>query len=181
MLFRDRLVYLGDQVRFALGREQVERVFLGKSAAEPWYPQRVYVTWRDETGNAIIHNFGYVDGRSLWSLRRAIPVLLQRIERWHAGDEDQREIPPALNELSPPKLGEVSSLRLRDCVNLRGLIQMLLFLSLLSSGAAYVVGLSFQFPSGSGWQAVYATGLTFLLTQIPLFLYRESPKNSATQ
>ena len=175
LLFRDRLVYLGDQVRFALRREQFERIALGPSSAAPWYPKRVYVTWRDEAGNAITQNFGCVEGRSLRALRRATPAFLNSLERWHSGDANTADVPAALSELGEPQLGEVSSLRLRDCVNVGGLVRTSAWLSLLAAGAAYVFGLSFQWPAGAAWQAMLGSVLTLVFAQAPLLLYREAP------
>jgi Zn-dependent protease with chaperone function len=179
LLFRDRLVYLGDQVRFALRREQVERIAPGPSSAAPWYPKRVYVTWRDEAGNAVTQNFGCVEGRSLRALRRATPEFFDSLVRWHSGDDNAADIPASLGELGSPQLGDVSSLRLRDCVNARVLLRTSIWLSLLAAGAAYVFGLSFACPGGAAWQAMIGSVLTLIATQAPILLYRESPDECA--
>lgn len=179
LLFRDRLVYLGDQVRFALRRDQVDRMALGPSAAAPWYPKRVYMTWRNDAGNAITQNFGWVEGKTLGALRRATPQLLRTLERWHAGADQAADVPAGLSDLGPPKLGAVSSLRLQDAVNGRGVLRLHVYLSLLAAGAAYVFGLSFRWFDGAAWQAIVGSGLALLFTQAPMLLYRESSEASA--
>ncbi|HEX3130312.1 MAG TPA: M48 family metalloprotease, partial [Thermoanaerobaculia bacterium] len=113
---RDGFVFLGDQARFRLRRDQVEAVRLGPGVPSWWRARNVYVDWRGDDGSTrTFHLRG--TGRTLWGIRRSTNALAGRIESWLRSPEGG-ELP----ELPPPPAVEDAGLRPREALRLRAVL-----------------------------------------------------------
>lgn len=171
--FDDRIVYVGDRVRFALRRDQIGRLALCRAGVGPAHPRRAGIEWRDEDGVWRTWSFGLAERRTLGGLRRAAPGFLQALLQWQAKGTPSPRVPDNLAEVGPPQIGEVSSHSPRAAFNVRGLLWSMVILALLTAGASYLAGLSLRRPSGSGWQAVFAACVGLYLLQAPYQFYRD--------
>jgi Zn-dependent protease with chaperone function len=82
----DQLIYLGEKVRFALRRDQVDSATVG-TAVPNWPPfTRLYIRWHDKD-QATAGTFGIWTGPafSAWQCRAATSRLAKRVRNWHEG------------------------------------------------------------------------------------------------
>jgi hypothetical protein len=115
LLTPDQLIYLGEKVRFALRRDQVESTTIG--TAVPKWPTlpRLYVSWHDKD-QATAGTFGIWAGPavSAWQCRAAMFRLGERVRNWRQGALPPSDTSPAVNGLPTPQIGAVTSRPLSD-------------------------------------------------------------------
>jgi hypothetical protein len=147
-LFSDRLVYLGDHTRFAVGRKQIQRQCLGPSSHDPTHPPNLYVSWGNPQSNrSSVFGLGVGEGRSLARQRHNTPVFAERFDRWwrDAGSSDQERNPNWPPFSLPYTVNETG-------VSIRSANPPLLLLigglanAWLTGGAAWVAGRVLQVP-----------------------------------
>ena len=106
----DKLYFVGEQIEFALAREEVENIF-AQDANPEWLPQKnLFVEWRkaDEGEKQTLH-FVVVGERSVRRARRATDLLRERLDQWRHRTTDFPSAPPNLESLEAPVFPEITS------------------------------------------------------------------------
>ncbi len=168
----DRLVYVGEQTRFALTRAQVVDIRLGPALPGWVQARRVYVTWQDETTGACSTFAVWPgDARSIRHIRRGAAALADRLAAWHAGEGPK---PPALpSDLGPPAFGAVHGAAPRSYARPKAVVASLTIPLLLVAGVCALVGLPFTLTPthGSGYVLAVVAG-TLIFPWLPYWLGR---------
>src|SRR5207245_729947 len=114
----DRLCYAGEQTQFALRREQVTEIRLGRGGPGWGSTPTIYITWRDEARDVgSTFSLRPAASRSLRQLRRDVRALAKRLQSWRDEPSAPAALPPPLAALEAPSLGEVTSTPVRAALN----------------------------------------------------------------
>ncbi|HWC18489.1 MAG TPA: M48 family metalloprotease [Terriglobales bacterium] len=168
LLSKDRLVYLGNQLKFSLTRKQVISIQTGPGNPGWWSQERIYVRWQDETA-AGVFNFSAQEPCSLWGLDARVRKLYSQLLTWRLRGQPQ-EIPAGAEALQPPRIGEVTCKTPRETLSLKVQFSVLVLAGLAIWGASKVMGIH----SGYLWLTVIVLRI---FETIPSLFYRE-PKES---
>jgi Peptidase family M48 len=165
----ERLVYLGEAVRFAIPRDAILSQAL-VPGLPGWLPER-RILLRYRTGSAERELTVKVGGASVTAGRLATGDLSRCLQVWIDGGG----APPAPEDspagLGLPRLGPVTSASPRSLVALGPLAQGVAITTLAAAIAALLVGLSFA--SIAGWYPVLVgPGLSLMLVA-PAFRHRD--------
>jgi Zn-dependent protease with chaperone function len=170
-LLQDRMVYLGDKIRFALRPEQVLQIRIGQSAPGWWNSERVYLDWRDaEQGREGTFSLYPSEPSSARKIKAEGKALCAALERWQSHAGKYPVAPQALQFLAAPVLGEVTSHAVKDRLSWQKRLKTLAILLLLSCGACLLVGVA------DWW---YGFGIVMMLRiyeRIPYWRYRIPPQ-----
>lgn len=165
-LLQNRMVYLGDKLRFALTPEQITSVRVGQSAPGWWNSERVYLDWRDpDHGRQGTFSLYPNEPSSAGKIKSEGKALCAALQRWQGKSVEYPVAPPSVQSLESPILGEVTSQDLKDRLSGGKRLNSLILLLLLSYGASLLLGVH-------GW---YGFGVVLLLRiyeRIPYWLYR---------
>ena len=171
LLSKDRLVYLGNQLKFSLGRRQVLSIQTGPGNPGWWSQERIYVRWRDEA-TAGVFSFSAQEPCSLWQLDARAHQLYSNLLSWHVRGQTQ-EIPARLDALSSPRMGEVTCKTPRETLSVKVQASVLILACLAIWGVSTVMGIH----TGYLW-------LTMIVLRIvetaPYWFYRESNEPTGT-
>ena len=108
---QDRLQFVGEQTRFALSSAEVESVVLGPGGPSWWKFERIYVRWKQRSGErAGVFNLYLLEPVSIWNMRGKMRVLCQRLQSWRRQPQQQPAVRPEFANLQAPNLDAVSSL-----------------------------------------------------------------------
>jgi Zn-dependent protease with chaperone function len=171
----DRLVYVGEQARFALERGQITAVRLGPGGPSWFRTRRVYVTWRDEvrdTGGTFSLRAAGV--RSPHQAREQVQLLYRRVSDWRAQTGAGKPPPESLAGLTTPALGPVAGTSPKALAVPQVLIGTLVVLEPLALAAALALGLSFDpGQGGAAWYALAVPALVATVQLLPYWRYRD--------
>jgi Zn-dependent protease with chaperone function len=170
LLSRDRLYFVGRQLRCSLARDQVEEVRMGPGAPSWISNPRVYLRWKDpENGRQGTFNLASAEPCSARKLSARAHELWDQLTRWKQGSV---QIPPVpqLEALGSPALGEVTSISPKALTSPGKSLRLLFFLVLPVAVAACVL-LRVQ----SIWYVCAATLLVRIFEMLPHWRYRERP------
>jgi hypothetical protein len=156
------LVYVGDQTRFRLRREEIAGVRLGAGPPSWQSTPNLYVDWRDAQGEPRTFFFRGSGRATLTAIHRATRRLAERLDSWRRTGED-RELPPALQELPPPSLADVTGQTLREMVTLRKVLTLSWMVFLITLGLGALLDL--------GWAALRAGLAAVVLHWIEVLPY----------
>jgi len=170
----DRLVYVGEETRFALTRDQVRGIerILG---APGWIrSERLRIDWEDattgRTGGFIVRP---AEVGSMRESRAAARVFEARLAAWRLGGEGATTFAPG-EGLTSPVLGEVTSLSPRAFVSARQVIGSFALIGLLSLLACVLVGMTGAWAAFAGLPYVVLVALaTHLVVMLPILRWRE--------
>lgn len=165
---KDRLCYVGDQIRFALRPEQVLAVRL-VPGIPGWLPERrVCIDWQIDV-TAPIHAWNLLPKRpySFWYLKKQSQELQAILERWKSRQAEFPESPSCLRDLSPPALGEVTSQTLKSVVTFGRFVKVATFNLVL----AIAVCLMLNVPSL--WYVCSINFLALVYTFMPYWFYED--------
>jgi Zn-dependent protease with chaperone function len=173
----DRLVYVGEQTRFALVRPQVVDVRLGRGLPG-WLPtRRVLVTWRDpDTGaGGTVALWPGAPG-TLLRLRRAAAQLAGRLNDWRDGRAVAESL-SAPTGLGPPALGTVHGESPRQALWSKAWLGSLLLFELLAVGLCVLAGVPFaaSLRHGTGYVLAVVAG-SLALQALPYWLAPAPPR-----
>jgi hypothetical protein len=172
-LYGDHLVYLGDQTRFRLRREQVTAVRLGPGPPRWWRTERVYLDWRDaERGTAGTLNLHYAREHSPLQvrLRRGPAELARWLQDWWNHGVPREDLPKELAALTTPPPDLAQGLSPRRAIGLSLLVVNLWMFALPTAGLAVIIGLPL---TGAAWYPpIVLLGLLFL-GHVPFWRYRD--------
>jgi hypothetical protein len=172
----ERLVYWGEETRFALRRDQTSQIRLGPGHPAWWPSQRLYVTWNDEEkGTTGTFNIVPADSASLRKAYEETATLAERLQAWHSGAALSTPLPSELGSLSSPTLQEVTCLSPRQLGMVRTHLMGSLFVALI---ALLVSGLFGFFEAGRGWAifyTIFAAIFAGVALRLPYAFYRDRP------
>jgi len=174
-LLQNRMVYMGDKIRFALTAEQVLKVRMGQSAPGWWNSERVYLDWRDaEHGREGTFSLYPNEPRSAGRIKSEGKVLCAALQHWHDKAREYPVAPSAVQALESPVLGEVTSHDVKDRLARGKRLNMLILLLLLSYGASLLLGVT-------GWYGFVVVLLLRIYERVPYWRYRVPPAASPLQ
>jgi hypothetical protein len=169
VFLRDRVVFLGDKVRFALKPEQIISVRMGPAGPGWWSSGRVYVDWRDsEKGREGTFNLLPHEPTSVTRVKGEANAFLQRLQAWQRNPASYPEAQSSMLALDSPMLGEVTSQSPKQILAGPRANAISVMIMLVGYGFATLLGIS-------PW---YIFGLILLLRvyeRIPYWRYREMP------
>jgi hypothetical protein len=172
---KERLVYLGRQLRFAVSRDQIVSVRTGPGAPS-WTPMsRLYVHWRDAAQKREgVFNISSADLRSMFEARSAWHRLERRMVTWRQRLHEAPPLAANLESLGIPSFGEVTSRSPRYFGSLK--VQLTAFLVFILP-LAYGLSLVFRLRS-TGY--LYGTLLFLRIVEaLPFWLFRYPKPSSA--
>jgi hypothetical protein len=129
----DGIYFVGDQVRFKLGRGQIRDIRLAAGITH-WSPvQRVYIDWWDET-RAAVRTFNLAPLRpcSFWNLQKEAVGLAEWLRAWMTDPGNFPQPTAALAALQAPSLGEVTSRSLKSLNTVGRAFQLAFWIVLLA-------------------------------------------------
>ena len=138
-LERNRLAFIGEQVRFSIPVEQIDGICLGQGGPSWWKVPRVYIRWKESDGRPSVFSFGNLDPCEIFSLREQQHELCERLQRWrkdpnHNGNIGAQEIPALA-------LGQVTSIEPSRLGRARNQLVMAIYLFPLAAALNLVLGL----------------------------------------
>jgi hypothetical protein len=170
----ERLCFFDCNNRFSLRWNQVSAIRTGPGAPRWGKSGRVYLTWCDDQGTETTWNLRPAGTRSVGTLQRQVPFLLQMLEDWQRQRPAGTALPELIASSQPPAFGKVTSASVASYSKLHPLQKSLLLGGLLSGGIAFLLGSSFlYFPLGRGWFAPALACLLVVIARVPIWLYRE--------
>ena len=168
--------YLGDQTRFALGREQVAAIRLAEPAPGWCQPRRLQVTWKDASDcEERVLSLRPAGGRSLRQTDRGAEELEKKFKSWLAQPSPgaDRSQPP-MGELSGPLLDEAFGVPVRRRANLQWFVLSVTVAGLMALGICLLLDLPFDMIRGDeGWAVVFLTGSGAAFQMLPYVRHRE--------
>ena len=170
VLTRDRLYFLGSQLRCTLTREQVQELRLGPGAPSWLSMPRIYLRWKDaENSREGVLNLASAEPCSAWALAKKAQELFEHLSQWKQGSVSAPPI-PHLEGLGSPALGEVTSLSPK-ALTTPGKSLKLWFVLVLPVAVAACVLLRIE----AIWYVVLATVLVRIFELVPHWRYHERP------
>lgn len=169
LLCKDRLCFVGDQIRFALKPEQIVSVRLGPGAPDWIGEPRTYLEWRVDSATPVqIWNLRPQDPSTALGSKRQCIELPKAIERWRTQTAEYPEVPHQLRELPPPRVGEVTSQRLKAVITFGRFLKVASFSLIL----AVVVWAVFDLPSL--WFVCLLELVATVYSFSPFWFYKET-------
>ena len=178
-LTRDHLIYVGEETRFSLRRDQVTGIEWVAHMPHLWPDKIARVRWR----NAAEDRGGvfYVGRLTPTPLRRLFDKeseLERRVRAWKEGTVTV-EVPAELAGLASPRIPEVTSQSLREALSWSVVVGSIL----ATACVAMMVGFLFDFPfartlgsQGDGWKIVLlATAVRSLLATFDRIRVQSAP------
>lgn len=147
---RDRLQFVGEQVKFAFTPSQIDGVVVAPGGPSWWKFERVYVRWKTEDGRSGIFSLNSLQPGSVWQTRQRVRDLRARIQQWRQQPANYPDVRPELADLKPLELGQVTSISP----------------SALGKFGLNVKVLSLLGPLAVGVSMLTHTGLAYLLTSV---------------
>lgn len=196
LFFRsDRICFWGEEIQFALRREQITAVKLALGTPGFLGSKRVYVAWRDNAqGTCGVFNIGCGQSDSILSGAHQSKALADRLETWWKFSSPSRPVPEPLAALSSPTVRNVTCTVPGALWKSGKLFNELLATAWIAALGAMLCGLPFHlmayltWPSrfgvpipnpfhspGAGWFVVLAAPLVRFLALIPTLRYRDKP------
>ncbi len=168
VLSKDRLVFLGRQLKFSVSRRQVLSIQTGPGAPSWWPQQRMYVRWQNANGKEEVFSLGPLEPCSLLQLNARVSELYSKLLSWRLRGQPQ-QLPADVEALPEPQIGEVTCKKPRELLGLKVQFGVLV----IASAAIWIVSSILGIASGYLW-------LTLLVLRLfegfPYILYRE-PKH----
>ena len=161
---KERLVYLGSQLTFSLGRSQILSIRTGPGNPGWWAQERIYVHWQDEATKGVF-SFSAQEPCSLWQLDSRTRRLYSHLLTWHVRGQKQ-EVPLRLQELRAPHMGEVTCKTPRETLSVKVQFSVLALAGLAIWAVSTIMGIH----SGYLWLTVIALRL---FETAPYWFYRE--------
>jgi len=171
LLSKERLVYLGRQLKFSVSRKQVQSIQTGLGAPSWWPQERIYVRWSDDASGAEgVFNLSSQESCSLLQLDSRMREFYSKMLSWRVRGQSQ-QLPQKCEALTPPQIGEVTCKSPRESLSLK--TQLTIWILLL--GAIWGVSSIMGIHSGYIWLAVL---IVRIFEIVPYLRYRD-PKPEA--
>jgi Zn-dependent protease with chaperone function len=177
-----RLVYLGEDTRWSLRRQQIKSVHVGSGGPSWRRKARVYVSWWDQANarNGAL-NLGVAGTGSLQASCREAVLLCERLVDWwqHGPAEpsaslDSNPAQQATAALTSPALGQVTGASPRELRSRRVFLVTLLCMSLLAAGTNVLMGVPFDLNRGGhGFLALLISTLALIFQFVPFWRFKD--------
>jgi len=191
----DRICFWGEEIQFALRREQITAIKLDVGTPGFLGAKRIYVAWRDNAqGTCGVFNVGCGQTESIISGARHTKALADRLETWWKFSSPSRPVPEPLATLSSPTVRNVTCAVPGALWKSGKLVNELLATAWIAALGAMLCGLPFHLTAyltspnrfgvpvpnpyhspGAGWFVVLAAPLVRFLSLIPTLRYRDKP------
>ena len=171
ILSRDRMVFLGRQMKFSVNRRQVLSIQTGAGTPSWWPQSRIYVRWQDANGKEDVFSFGPLEPCSLLQLNARVRELYSKLLTWRLRGQPQ-QLPANLETLPELQLGEVTCKKPRELLGLKVQFGVLV----IAAAAIWIVSSILGISTGYLWLALLVLRLFEVL---PYIFYRE-PKQEKT-
>jgi Zn-dependent protease with chaperone function len=195
LFFRsDRICYCGEELQFALRREQITAIQLDNRSTSFLRNKRLYIAWWDqEKGTCGVFNIARANMPSILAASARTEELAGRIERWWKNPSPARPVPAPLDSLSTPPVLNVTCAIPGSVMKGRKLYNELIINGWIAALFAMLCGLKFHllaylaassysrhdiplvYSPGAGYFVVAASTVLRFLFVIPLLLYRDKP------
>lgn len=169
----NRLVYVGEQVHFALRPDQITDLHHGQGLPGWTRRDHVYLTWRDPTtGRA--GTFRIWPGEiSRDGYKSDLHHFEERLHAWRAG-KVTGPTPEPLAGFGPPELGDVHGVRPKSLGNLQLFSYSLVYLEVIAAGICVLLGLSFDPEELAGaWYVLAVVALILVVNLLPYWFAKE--------
>jgi hypothetical protein len=170
-LEKDRLVYLGDQVRYAIPRERIADATLEKGFPSWSRPLRICISYQAvDEGAERTFAFTVSETSSVRASRSLTMDLMRRIEAWRSGgvSPDRESSPPW--DLSLPEIGEVTSEPPRSAIRADRVAQTMIFVGAAAFLVSMLFGLGFSLSNAGGWLVLFIAVLSAGFQLLPIRL-----------
>jgi Zn-dependent protease with chaperone function len=191
----DRLCYCGEETKFALRRNEVTAIVLGRGVPGLVTNRRIYIAWKDvDLGRSGTFNLGCIEGSSLFELKRKTTQLERILQNWRKASADARPLPPQLVELRSPIIGAVTGVAPNANWRFGRVFKELFLTGVLATVVAVLCGLPFQLLAylfslplaavgsliqihspGAGWYVVCVAVVLRAIALIPFLAYKDKP------
>jgi hypothetical protein len=170
----ERLVYLGEETRFALRREQVRAIERVPGGPGWIRTERLRIDWDDpasgRSGRFLVRP---AEVGSMRESRAAARALEARLAAWRLGGEDPAFAPG--EALESPALGEVTSVSPRAVASFPQLVGSIAIIAFLGMIACVLAGFMGCWAAYAGLPYVVLVALaTQLVLVVPILRWRES-------
>jgi len=169
-MLQDRLVYLGDQMRFALKPQDIASLRLGQAAPGWWSAPRLCVEWQEaNTGRKGSFNLAFAGPCSLRGLKKSSAALLLQLQEWSKKAQQYPAIPPALQSLESPVIGEVTSLSPKKLMSTSKNVSSTVLIMAVGTGLCTLLGVA-------SWYVWSVVLVLRVYERIPYWRFREKAK-----
>jgi hypothetical protein len=173
ILSRDRLIFLGDKLRFTLQLDQITSIRLGPAAPGWWARHRIYLDWRDAENNRQgTFNLSPNEPTSVLKFRSQSISLLSVLETWQRNLSSYPAATASLAALRSPSLGEVTSQSPKELSRGSKAFAMAVLILMVGYGVATLLSIS-------PWYVFAVILLLRLYELIPHWRYREQPQTTS--
>jgi hypothetical protein len=182
--FRDHLVYAGTKARFALPRKLITKLGSGPSAAEKWYPQRLYGQWTDPNDPARgvqTLNFSARAGKTIRQGRHHAREFIAAARNWHSGKTEHPPAPKSFAMLPLPALPRDSGLLPRAAIPTAAVVVMCVMLSGGSLLCLWVLSFLISISSWLWYVAPFASMAVFAINLWPVYRLPDRPAEIAVE
>ena len=138
-LERNRLVFVGEQVRFSIPVEQIDGICLGQGGPSWWKVPRVYIRWKNSEGRPSVFSFGNLEPCGVFSLRKQQRELCELLQRWREAPERHGIV--GAEDVPALALGQVTSIAPNQVGRFRTQLVMAIYLFPLAAAVNVVLGL----------------------------------------
>jgi hypothetical protein len=175
ILSRDRIIFLGDKLRFALKPDQIASMRLGPAAPGWWTSHRIYLDWRDAENNRKgTFNLSPNEPSSVTNFQSQSRSLFTALDTWQSNLSSYPTAAASLAALESPSLGEVTSQSPKELSRGNKAFGMAVLILLIGYGVATLLGIS-------PWYVFAVILLLRLYELIPHWRYREQPDSISQQ
>jgi heat shock protein HtpX len=165
---KDRLCYVGDQIRFALETDQVVALRLGPGTPDWLAEPRVYVDWLcDSDAPAQTLNLLPLEPYAIWPSKKQSVEFHAKLEHWKSHHSEYPDAPPALSALCSPAIGEVTSHKIKKVINFSRFVKVVLFNLVLAVVACIILNVP------TVWYVCLVSLLAVVCSFMPFWFYRE--------
>jgi Zn-dependent protease with chaperone function len=196
-LTADRLCYWGEEVRFALRKNQITALRLAEGSPSLLPSKRLYIAWKDDQRPACgVFNIACGNADSALHSNRLTTDLAERLETWWKALPETAALPAELAALTSPQIRAVTSQVPASRWTPRRIYGEVVWTGIFTAVVASLCGLPFHFTEfllslnslysgsasnsfsspGTGWYAVTVAVATRFIIIIPLLRYRDQPK-----
>lgn len=163
---RDRLQFVGEQIKFSFSREEIDGVVMGRGGPSWWRFERIYVRWKTQDGGNGIFNLNSLEPGSIWQTNRTVRDLYRRIEQWRERSGNYPETRPELQDLKRLELGQVTSISPARLGGFKINLTLLWLLILLAIGVSVLT-------HADMWYLIASMFVLRLIESVPYWRYRD--------
>ena len=169
VLAKDRLLFIGEQIRFSLLISEIDSIVVGRGGPSWWKFERVYLRWRsaDGTRNGIF-NLNPLDPGSIWQTRARVRSLCSRLQLWHRQAQPYPAVRPEFASLHYPELGEVTAISPRQVGKWSVNVKLLTYLFPLAAAVGILLHAGI-------WYLCSTAFVVRMIQSVPYWRYRDVP------